>query len=80
MDTEVERKEVIVCNQMYKGHLVRKVEVKAQEESEELGCSPTKDFKSIYNNIYPEEDFIDKMQNIGRKKGASSAFPQKSLM
>ena len=69
-----------MCNKMYKGHLVRKVGVKAQEESEELRCSPTKEFKSIYNNTDSEEDFIAEMRNIWRQKSASSAFPQKSLM
>ena len=80
ISTEVERKEIIVCNQMCKGHLVRKVGAKAQEDSEELGCFQSKDFECIYNNTDSEEDFIAGMRNIWRQKGASSAFPQKSLM
>ncbi len=79
-DTKTEMKEVVVGNQMCKGHLVRKVGAKSREESEELGCFQSKDCEHIYNNIDSGEDFIVGMRKIWRQKGASSTFPQKSLM
>lgn len=71
-ETDFEKKEIIVCNKLYKGNLVRKVGAKAQEESKELECSPSNDFERICKNTHSEEDFIAEMRNLYRRREQKS--------